>query len=88
MTLRVEVDRFDAGVRRTMVAYVPSVDEIPADVVAVLDPLVRRHVDELAVRLDLHREDAALLLVAELTERKVDADAYDREAARRGVLPL
>lgn len=90
MTVRLEVERFDttASVPRTTVVYVPSVNELDPAIAAHLQPHVARVVEEVAQQLDRHPEDAALLLAAELAERLADAQAYDREAARRGVLAL
>jgi hypothetical protein len=75
--LRVEVDRFDQGRHRATVLYVDA-DHPPPDLAARLAPVVEDAVARLG------RPDARLLLA----ERIADAEAYEREAARRGVLAL
>lgn len=48
---------------------------------AVVDSITWQHAT-------LSDTDARLLLISELVRRKADVDAYQREAERRGVLPL
>lgn len=86
MTLRVQVDtpsRDRPGLERTTVVYVPSVDELAPDVVELVQPHVNRILDTLG-----EQTDDVWFLLAELAEQIADGAAYDREAARRGVLAL
>lgn len=91
--VRIEVQRFTEDERRTTVRYVDTTEvanlsdqdrEAVEAIVAYADDLAA----QLAERLDLTRDVARVLLIAELTERLADAEAYGREAARRGVLEL
>lgn len=81
--IRVQVDHHWPGGARTSVIYL----EPPA-----LSPSERELVDaileEAVVALPLPRADAIALIGCELTEQIADHEAYEREAARRGVLAL
>lgn len=82
--MRVQVDHHWPGGARTTVIYL---DERPP-----LSPAEREAVDavleEAIAALSLPRADAIALIGCELTEQIADHEAYEREAARRGVLAL
>ncbi len=71
---------------RTTVAYVDT-DVAPA-LVEQLRPVVDQAVEDVTARLNLHVGDVRLLLAGELAKLRADVEAYEREAARRGVLAL
>lgn len=87
MKVRCEIDRFESGERRTTVRYFDPDDVSPA-AKALAAPLVDQAIDRLTAETHLDREDAAMLLLAMAIELEADAEAYEREAARRGVLAL
>lgn len=73
-TYRVQVDDFSVT-RRTTVVYVA-----PPDGLDRLRPVVGR--------LTFVDRNAHLAFIAVAAERLADTEAYEREAMRRGVLPL
>lgn len=83
--LRVQVDSFGAAGTRTTVLYL---EQAPPEIAAKAEPIIEKLVAELVNRCGLTRADARLLLFAELVEHLADVEAYEREAARRGLLPL
>lgn len=83
MTVRIELDRFDHGRRSGVVLYVPSVEELDPEVVRQVEPIVDRLLAFLEER-GISQDEAIVALV----EHAVDVEAYEREAARRGLLPL
>lgn len=54
---------------------------------AIADGIVDRLLDRLQA-LGLSHDDAAAFVLCELVERHADAEAYERESQRRGVLAL
>lgn len=80
---RIEITERDAvhGLR-TAVAYFPlRIDPELAD-------QVRPIVEEAVAALTMLGPDARLALASEIVKRAQDAEAYEREARRRGVLAL
>lgn len=79
--IRVEVEHFPSRNRLCV-----DVDEslVTDELRTVIDELVAAA----AADLDMHPEKVALLLVEKLVQRHHDRAAYEREAARRGVLAL
>ena len=55
-----------------------------AELQALLDDVLAR----IAAETGVHPREAPWLLAGFLVRRHADAEAYDREAARRGLLPL
>lgn len=91
--IRVEVDRISKTERRRVhVAYLDD----PALALGRLTEAQRAWVDELLAKAvaagvadtGLHPDDVAAELLSLAVERQADVDAYQREAARRGVLAL
>ena len=75
------------------VEHLPGRNRLCVDVDQnIVTPELRTLIDgiitDVAADLDLHPETVALLLVDELVQRHHDRAAYEREAARRGVLAL
>lgn len=87
MKVRCEVDHFHAGSRRTTVRYIDP-DEVDPAAKAAAAPMVDHATAELMAATQLCREDARMLLLAMAIELEADSEAYEREAARRGVLAL
>jgi hypothetical protein len=71
---------------RTTVAYVDT--DVPPALTDLLRPIADQAVEAVAARCNLHAGDARLLLAGELAKLRADCEAYEREAARRGVLAL
>ncbi len=71
---------------RTTVAYIDT--DLPPALAAQLRPIVDQAVEAVAARCNLHASDVRLLLAGELAKLRADDEAYEREAARRGVLAL
>jgi hypothetical protein len=69
---------------RTTVAYVPTVDPALAEAVR---PIAEAAVAQL-VAAGMHAGDARLMLALRVAQAQADAEAYEREARRRGVLAL
>lgn len=82
--LRLEGTELTGRGLRTTVAYVPAVD--PALTEAVR-PIAEAAVAQL-VAAGMHAGDARMLLALKVAQAQADAEAYEREAARRGVLAL
>jgi hypothetical protein len=83
--LRLEGTELTERGLRTTVAYVPAgVDQARAE---QLRPVADEAVAQV-VALGLTAGDARLLLALEVAKAAADAEAYEREAARRGVLAL
>lgn len=83
--IRVEVQDQEGNTR---VMTVPTLDTYsPAHQKAARE-LIGHTIDILAEDLGRHPDTIAHYLVTELVERHHDAIAYEREAQRRGVLPL
>lgn len=79
--IRVEVEHFPSRNRLCV-----DVDEnlVTDEIRTLIDGLI----GDAAERLAMHPETVALHLVDELVQRHHDHAAYEREAARRGVLAL
>jgi hypothetical protein len=82
--LRLEGTEMTERGLRTTVAYVPAVDPALAEAVR---PIAEAAVAQL-VAAGMHAGDARLLLALRVAQAQADAEAYEREAARRGVLAL
>lgn len=76
--LRIEIE----GATRGHIRYL---DRLDPDVVAALAPAVRHAIDEMAAA---GSPDPATALLALLVEHDADVRGYEREALRRGHLPL
>lgn len=84
-TCRIEVDTLNP--RRTLVAYFDT--DVPPALAEQLRPVVDDALAQVrAGGLNLIDSDACLLLAAEVAQLVADGEAYEREAARRGVLAL
>ena len=83
---RLEVDHFIGDARRVTVRYFDL--DVPDEIRAVLQPMLDDTLDQLVAETGMHRSDAAAWLMCEVAERSADAEAYEREAERRGFLPL
>jgi hypothetical protein len=83
--IRIEVDDFSAG--RGVVLYLTPVQLHP-DRAEALAAIIERAVDDLSVATGESRRWAREALLAEVVLRFADDEAYQREAGRRGVLPL
>lgn len=78
------VDVYRGGHRTTYQRIVHEPD--PADAAAAA-PFVDQMIDA-AIEAGIHPHDAASFLSCLLIELEADREAYEREAARRGVLAL
>ena len=88
MTVRIEVDYFEASGRRAAVLYL-DLDSV----LEILTPDQLAEANRAADNLlaDLRAAgvaDPAAFALAELVGLHTDAAAYEREATRRGLLPL
>lgn len=71
---------------RTIVAYFPT--EVAPELVERLRPVVDKAIADAVGALGVTAADARLLLAVEVAQLAADGEAYEREAARRGVLAL
>ncbi len=83
---RLEITEVVAGRPATTVHFFPT--DVPPALVERLRPIVDQAVARAAVAANLIPSDAALLLAGEVAHLAADAEAYEREATRRGVLAL
>lgn len=83
---RIEITEIVAGRPTTTVHFFPT--EVAPALAERLRPVVDDVVARAAAAADLIPSDAALLLAGGVAQLAADAEAYEREAVRRGVLAL
>lgn len=83
---RIEITEVVAGRPTTTVHFFPT--EVPPALAERLRPVVDDAVARAGAALNLIPSDAALLLAGGVAHLAADAEAYERECSRRGVLAL